>query len=493
MIDRNQRMVVKLLNERRQMGKQGPPQQQEGTRSTTTSIFFHHAEENKKVFVLQSHNNNIEQECIVNDDDDDGYNMFLEFEEKRRSDIASNHQINQHHDDDESFGTIRTTSKITSSLCVIPHTGEVTRRRNVLQKLVLSAPAALPSFWTQISNPASACVAVQDSSVSVIPNTSSSSCMTDISRSNTSLTRSPNLDCLLNLPPVSKDYARIFLCRHGQTENNRLRLVQGARVDPSINNLGRMQAIRLGEAFAMLKNNTSSLKGSFPTMALHSTLKRARETAAVASLVMGNAGLTEEEYALFVKNMFTEDDDMKNGTGKNYKKESSLILENLSYLGEVDFGIMEGKSVNEAKAEMMTTFAQWAIGKIDVKNGDDGESARSVFTRINMTLKYLKEIVSSSNGTTAGRSVFAVSHSTYLRILLALVMDVPLLQAASFEQKNCCINVLDISLKEMMNVTPKSNIFGGRLSMAPSDFCLTIPKVQVVRMNEVGHLEGLFL
>jgi hypothetical protein len=77
-------------------------------------------------------------------------------------------------------------------------------------------------------------------------------------------------------------------------------------------------------------------------------------------------------------------------------------------------------------------------------------------------------------------------------MLLALVMDVPLLQAASFEQKNCCINVMDVSFKETVEVSYKSNLFGGGLSMAPRDFYLTIPKVQIIRMNEVGHLEDLF-
>lgn len=353
-------------------------------------------------------------------------------------------------------------------------------RRNVLSKIATataavtssSSSALLPSsFWFQQVQPSFG----EDLD-------------TFISRSNSS-GRIPKINCLLNLPPVAKDHARVFLCRHGQTENNRLRLVQGARVDPPINNIGRMQAIRLGEALLAVKQNKEL---GVPTVALHSSLKRARETAAVASWVIGNTNNNgrEEDYLAYVNEIFARDDTGIEANLANNLRPNELLLENLPYLGEVDFGAMEGKSVNEAKTEMMATFAQWAVGKIDVKNGDDGESARSVLTRASLALESMLDVASSS---TTGGSVMAVSHSTFLRTLLALVMDVPLLQAAMFEQKNCCINVLDISLNDKVEVSPTSNIFGGRLSMAPKDFNLIIPKVQVVRMNEIDHLDGLLL
>ncbi|KAI2490483.1 hypothetical protein MHU86_24106 [Fragilaria crotonensis] len=52
-------------------------------------------------------------------------------------------------------------------------------------------------------------------------------------------------DCLLDLPPKPKDVVRLYLCRHGQTENNRLHIVQGSRVDPPLNNNGVLMAERL--------------------------------------------------------------------------------------------------------------------------------------------------------------------------------------------------------------------------------------------------------
>lgn len=363
-----------------------------------------------------------------------------------------------------------------------------TTRRNVLRKVssVVTASTLLVVPSKNCNLPA---FAAEDAALTRPPTL----------RTSTSTSSSSNINCLLNLPPVAKDHARFYLCRHGQTENNRLRIVQGARVDPSINYNGRMQAIRLGEAISALKQTTkSSTIADFPTVALHSSLRRARETATVASLVAGNTGLSEEENVDFINGLFLKNDAMmedlltySKGSSNSSSSSSSLMtLDTLPYLGEVDFGVVaEGQSVNEAKAKMMATFAQWAIGKIDARNGEDGETARNVLTRISLALNSMLEVAASNNG----GSVMAVSHSTYLRMLLAMVMDVPLLQAASFEQKNCCINVMDVSLKETVDVTYKSNLFGGGLSsMAPRDFCLTIPKVKILRINEVGHLDDLF-
>lgn len=286
-----------------------------------------------------------------------------------------------------------------------------------------------------------------------------------------------NLKCLLDLPPITENCVRIYLCRHGQTENNRLRKVQGARVDPPINKTGRLQAIRLGETLSMLKQNDVD----FPRIALHSTLQRARETATVASLVIGMASYDEHENAVYVDELLGSESPIAIKDFKN-----TLDLQALDSLGEVDFGSVEGKSVNEAKEEMMATWAKWSLGKIDATDGGDGESGRSVLQRVSLALNSLAEIAASNGG-----SAIAVTHSTYLRILLCVVLEISLFEAASLEQKNCCINVLDVSLKETVKISSKSDVFGGRLSMAPKDFNLEFPRAHVIRMNEISHLDSL--
>lgn len=157
-----------------------------------------------------------------------------------------------------------------------------------------------------------------------------------------------NLDCLRDLPPIPTDYCRIFLCRHGQTENNRLRLVQGARLNPPINDIGRMQAQRMGLAL--------SRADPCPTLLCHSPLKRAQQTAEEANRV-GN----------FAK----------------------APLQSINPLMEVDFGpVAEGQPVKEANPKMMATYTRWAFGDIDYRPEGGGDSARDV-SRILIILSLL--------------------------------------------------------------------------------------------------------
>ena len=88
-----------------------------------------------------------------------------------------------------------------------------------------------------------------------------------------------NLACLLDLPPVPKDCVRIYLCRHGQTENNRLGKVQGARVNPPINFNGLDESKRLGIALDKLQDKC-------PLLIYHSNLRRSRETAQTVARII---------------------------------------------------------------------------------------------------------------------------------------------------------------------------------------------------------------
>jgi len=89
--------------------------------------------------------------------------------------------------------------------------------------------------------------------------------------------------------------------------------------------------------------------------------------------------------------------------------------------------------------------------------------------------------------------IVAVSHGTFLRMMLATALDMPLFQTAMIHQQNGCINVLDISKTEYSVIeTSKCNLFGGSLlSRLENDFSFVLPKVNVIRINEVRHLEGL--
>jgi len=263
-----------------------------------------------------------------------------------------------------------------------------------------------------------------------------------------------DVDCLNDLPELAPNHVRLFLVRHGQTENNRLRLVQGARVDPPINLTGQLMARRDG----MVLSELCSKGKTCPKMIVHSQLMRARETA--------------EEIASVVANT----------------KDKNLLIQQFEGLGEVDFGpVAEGQPISEVRAEMTKIYGYWAVGQIDKEPDAGGETGRAVISRVCKSLLYLTKMAQRSGG-----SIVAVSHSTFLRILLAVCLDKPLLEAATIEQKNGCINVIDVDPGgPLIKISQNSNIFGGSLSLAPQETEFFRPSLKVIRVNEYRQLKGL--
>ena len=244
-----------------------------------------------------------------------------------------------------------------------------------------------------------------------------------------------NFDCLLDLPPVTSGCARLYLCRHGQTENNRLRIVQGARVDPPINRNGHEQAQRLGLAVARLlaASSSSKIEYAVPKYIVHSKLQRARETA---------------EELLRTSSQYTTN----NGSALK-------IYGELPSLGEVDFGSLDGTDEKSFRKARRDVFASWSVGNIDRTTGGGGESGRQILERSVQTLEELRKIATSSSSSSS--PLLAVSHSTYLRMLLSLVNDSPLIESALWQIKNGSINIIDVNVEGKRRlVTSNSNIFG---------------------------------
>jgi broad specificity phosphatase PhoE len=158
----------------------------------------------------------------------------------------------------------------------------------------------------------------------------------------------PNYACLADLGPVPSDAVRVYVCRHGQTENNRLRLVQGARVDPPLNDNGIQQAQRLGKALQQASVS--------PTIILHSPLQRAQQTAVIAATTAATAAAA--------------------ATAAQRPTIPTKVLESIS---EIDFGpTSDGTSVQRVKQRMVFTYARWSMGDINAKMASDGETGREV-------------------------------------------------------------------------------------------------------------------
>ena len=120
-----------------------------------------------------------------------------------------------------------------------------------------------------------------------------------------------------------------------------------------------------------------------------------------------------------------------------------------------------------------------------------------IFNRAAEALKSLANEAQKSNGCVA-----AVSHSTYLRMLLALVLDESLLDTAARDINNGSITVIDIkrdfgTRSKNKIITMKSKIFSGpagvlqKRSPEEEEFKLELPICNVVRINEVRHLPAL--
>ena len=271
-----------------------------------------------------------------------------------------------------------------------------------------------------------------------------------------------NFDCLLDLPPITKGCARLYLCRHGQTENNRLHLVQGARVDPPINGRGQKQARRIGIAVSKLISSSSVRSDAAPHLAVHSKLRRARETAQVLTSTASTNG--DSRLQLYGE---------------------------LPSLQEIDFGSFEGKDVDSCKREMMQTFANWSIGNIDARTGGEGESGREVLVRAVQALEELAKIASTTNNNQSS-SILAVSHSTYLRVLLSLANDSPLAESALWKIDNGSVNVVDVNIEGKRRLS--AGIFGGAIMdrlRGNTGLHMDMPYAYLIRRNEVRHLVGL--
>ena len=85
--------------------------------------------------------------------------------------------------------------------------------------------------------------------------------------------------------------------------------------------------------------------------------------------------------------------------------------------------------------------------------------------------------------------VAAVSHSAYLRVMVGMVLNEPLLQSSIRKIRNGSVTVIDVpkNLSSTM-IGPKPNLLGGWLSRKPRDFTLSIPTCKTIRINESRHL-----
>jgi probable phosphoglycerate mutase len=183
----------------------------------------------------------------------------------------------------------------------------------------------------------------------------------------------------------------VFLVRHGQTDNNVRRVVQGPRIDTELSAMGRRQAQALGRRLA------SEHLGAVYA----SPMRRARETAEAIAAVQG------------------------------------LPVRVLDGFTEFDWGVYCGREeTGETEQGMRSVFSRWWGGDIDAR-APDGENAREAEARV-------RAAFSAAIAETSDQHPIAiVAHGRILKILLSSLIDGDLRKQEQHPQHNTGVTLIE--------------------------------------------------
>ncbi|ETL26103.1 hypothetical protein F442_20672 [Phytophthora nicotianae P10297] len=193
------------------------------------------------------------------------------------------------------------------------------------------------------------------------------------------------------LPPLSDGCSRLYLCRHGQTDYNMQRKLQGRGVNMPLNAEGVEQAKYLAKAMK-----------DVPLSAIYSSsLKRAFQTAdTVAQL------------------------------------HPKIEVQPFQEVEEMNFGKLEGHPMEVHEEEIHTMFKRWKQGEYNA-SWPGGESPMDVVHR---GVKKITEVVSN---TPPKEQVLMVTHGRFNKIVLAQMLHGELTHMTEIDQNNTCVNVID--------------------------------------------------
>ena len=180
---------------------------------------------------------------------------------------------------------------------------------------------------------------------------------------------------------------KIFIIRHGQTELNRLGIVQGSGVDSSLNESGRMQAEAFYQAYRDIPFGH----------VFTSALKRSQES--VESFL--NPGIRH------------------------------TILPGLN---EISWGEKEGKRMtSEEDAYYKGILSDWRQGKTFLRI-EGGESPEEVVERLKPAVEVIRQVEEEN--------ILVCMHGRALRILLCYLLQEPLRNMDDFDHSNLCLYLL---------------------------------------------------
>lgn len=178
---------------------------------------------------------------------------------------------------------------------------------------------------------------------------------------------------------------KIYLTRHGQTEYNKIGVVQGSGIDSDLNELGQAQGMAFYEEYKNVPFDKVYV----------SALKR-----------------THQSVSKFI--------------------EQPLPFEKLADLNEISWGEREGMAVDEeGDAYYHNMLNSWQQGHTDVAI-EGGENPEQVALRLERALRY---ILSQPNEDT----VLICMHGRAMRVMLSVMLNYPLRCMDMFEHSNLCL------------------------------------------------------
>ncbi|KKS78677.1 MAG: hypothetical protein UV54_C0055G0005 [Candidatus Beckwithbacteria bacterium GW2011_GWA2_43_10] len=169
--------------------------------------------------------------------------------------------------------------------------------------------------------------------------------------------------------PILPPYCSIYLVRHGETDNNRNDIIQGAKVDMILNKTGEQQA----------KEAAKRLKTVPFATAFSSDLVRAKQTAEIISL------------------------------------EHNLAVTTAKAIRERGFGDYEGRSVNQFREDLKDLLAEFETLSDEAKfNFDFPYGIENLNQAVTRLITFLREISVAY----LGKTVLVVSHGALIRHFL---------------------------------------------------------------------------
>ena len=194
----------------------------------------------------------------------------------------------------------------------------------------------------------------------------------------------------------------IYLIRHGETDYNKMGIVQGSGIDSSLNATGRKQA----EAF-------------------YNMYKRVR----FDNIYTSKLTRTAQSVAPFIEN------------GRNIVK--------LDELNEINWGIVEGQKPDSlANKQFKDTMKLWRDGDYHISV----EGGETPFEMQQRQIVGIQKILSRTDE----KTILVASHGRAMRSLMCTMLDKPLSEMDNFPHSNLCLYILDYSNDEFTIRTKNS-------------------------------------